>query len=230
MKLQILLAFGGTDRSREAAEKLKEILASGEFAEKKNLGILDYIAGMINDILDWIKQFVDKLKMPDKMPLGTGRNITPGKMPPFTIVGVLLIIALLSVVIFFIAKNLKNSKKLAEEDMELLTILKDSGDASGKAIDFCRKGDFRQGIRFLYLAFLIGLNEINVIRIDKSKTNKQYINEARENGYCHVDDMEGFTAVFNKCWYGGKAADMKMFDYCMDIYNHLQPESGGRIK
>lgn len=206
------------DREKKVTDTLGDILSSREFTEPENkITIADRIADMIKDFIKWILEL-----LPDRKTEGDSR-LDPQYTPPgalaLKVLAIVLIFALVFFLVFFIFRNLRSSKSVKKkEDAELLTILKDYEEVERMALEFYSKGDIRQAIRFLYMALLLKLNEINIVRIDKSKTNKQYLREAFESQYSFYSEMKEFTHDFNRYWYGRNSVDNYKFDYWYSVY------------
>jgi uncharacterized membrane protein len=214
------------DRQKKVTDTLEKILSSKEFKEPKNeMSILERVGDMIRDIIEWLLDL-----LPDINPGSSGNFNAPNMSPSIfalKIFAVVLIIAFVLLLVFFIFRNLHLSKSIKQkEDAELLSVLKDSESVEQSAVEFYTKGDIRQAIRFLYMALLLRLNESNVVRIDKSKTNKQYLREALENQYPFYSEMQEFTHDFNRYWYGKSSVDRTKFEYWHSIYTSRFREVG----
>lgn len=200
-------------------EQIDQILSSGEFAEPGNTGILDRIGEYIKNALDSIKDWLNMLQMPDiKGNYFEGQNLQRG-FPALKFMGIIIVAAIVISVAVVLYKNLRTLRAVKEkEDALILRILKDSDTAEAKALAFFNGGEYGQGLRFLYLSLLLKLNELNIIRIDKSKTNNQYLKEAYISAFSGYDMVYEFTKAFNECWYGGKNASRESFEYWHNQY------------
>jgi len=76
----------------------------------------------------------------------------------------------------------------------------------------------------LYLSLILKLNEQNILLINKSKTNKEYMDELREKDYIHFETVMEFTRVFNRCWYGNRNLSREMFDKWISEYSSIVGE------
>lgn len=205
----------------EIKNKLSKILSSGEFGEKNEYKSLLEILN--EKFIEFLKGIWNKLNMTKKME-SVLRNSKVSKevMIFLQIIAILFIVTIIVLVIYLIIKRVKISRKVRqEEDALLLNILKDADDVYKKAFDYYNSGDYTQGLRFLYISVLIKLNDFNIIRINKSKTNKQYLIEIRDNKPEIHDIMVEFTHVFNRHWYGGRHADRDVFVKWNDVYGNL---------
>ncbi|OPZ87524.1 MAG: hypothetical protein BWY74_03384 [Firmicutes bacterium ADurb.Bin419] len=209
------------ENEEEIRKKLSDILASGEFGEKiKSKSLLEIL---YEKFMDFIKSIWKKFDIGNKFE-GVLENAKVSEETLFflKILSIVLMLAVILLVIYFVARRFTRPRKLRQkEDALLLDVLKDPDDVYKKACECCDNGDYTQGLRFLYISLLIRFNEQNIIRINKAKTNKQYLNEIRNNKPDLYDFMNDFTQVFNRHWYGGKNADKSTFDNWNNIYNNL---------
>lgn len=209
------------DREQEVRDRLERILSSKEFTRpQEGKSILEKIGEMINDFIEKIKEIVPKGKSGGYGELAGGGAPSAGLA--LKIFSAAIIVVFIFMLMFFIVKNFYSSGRIKrKEDAELLTMMKDSSEVEQTAMELYFKGDFRQALRFLYIAFLLRLNKLNVIKIDKSKTNKQYLKEMADNGYNRYDTAQKFTRDFNKFWYGNKSVGKARFDYWYSEYTSM---------
>ncbi|MCX7746633.1 MAG: hypothetical protein N2645_07070 [Clostridia bacterium] len=146
----------------------------------------------------------------------------------FQIIGILIIAGFAAIFLFFILRNLRFSRAVQmkkDQDEIAEMILKNPDEIEQKALEFMKNGDFRQGLRFLYVTLLINLNRFNLISIDKSKTNKQYLEELYRGNYWGYDIVKEFTGEFNRCWYGNGKIDGEKFGFWYNQYSLLSKEA-----
>ena len=209
------------ENEEEVKEMLSRILASNEFGEKtKSRSFLEILH---DRFIEFLKSIWEKFNITNKLEIVfSGSKVSKEVMFVLQIIAIVLIIAIIGLIIYYAAKKLTRSRKVRqEEDALLLNILKDSDEVYKKAFDYYNSGDYTQGLRFLYISLLIRFNDLNIIRINKAKTNKQYLNEIRENKPELYDVMVEFTQVFNRHWYGGKNADKAIFVNWNEVYSNL---------
>lgn len=214
-----VLAFS-PENEEEVKKKLSEILASGEFGEQKRSKSLLEI--LHDKFIEFIKKLWEKLNIGDKLEsVFGGAKVSPEVMLILKIIAIVLMLAIIVLVIFFVTRKFTRARKVRQEDALLLNELKNPDEVYKKAFDYYNSGDYTQGLRFLYISLLIKFNELNIIRINKAKTNKQYLSEIRDNKPEIYDVMIEFTQVFNRHWYGGRNADKATFVSWNDVYNKL---------
>jgi hypothetical protein len=214
------------DREQQVEDNLNDIFSSKEFQESnKEKTLLERVSDVIEDIIDKIMNLLGQWKPPvGDIPIKPRANTSDLGFIFYIIVFILLILIIASIVYLIIRHRRNNRKLKEEEDSELLSQLKDPKEVKLKAMEFYRNGDFRQGIRFLYLSLILKLNEQNLILINKAKTNKEYMNELGMKEYIHFERVVEFTRVFNRCWYGNRNSDKEMFDKWYMEYSSIVGE------
>lgn len=226
----ILPAFAeglSPDREKEVKESIGHILSASEYqpAKEKPPSLLK---ALFDKLVELVKKIYEKLNFSKKISnFIFGKTLSPASALAINIIGVLILLGVLVLLVFFIVRNLRNSKRMRQdEDAMILSTIKDPEALEQKALEFCNKGDYKQALRFLYIALLIRLNEMNLIKIDKSKTNKQYLNEIMNNKPEIHSDVSEFTGDFNKYWYGDRNVDRIKFEFWYAKYRVLA--QGGR--
>lgn len=205
-------------------EKITKILSANEFSKgKSGKSITEYLAGWIKSVFDWIRDRINSIRIPNlnaKLLPETG--LSSGTILGLKILSAVIIAGLIFIILFFIFRKLRFSKNIKEEeDILLINTLRDPELVLRTALDFSGKGDFKQGLRYLYISIILEMNARNIIKIDKSKTNRQYLNEMRDSGYAGYNDMVQFTRAFNDHWYGSKSIASKEFNFWYVKYNEL---------
>lgn len=212
-----------TQREKEIREHLEQIYSSPEFVHsRKAPGLLDSLADWVKGLWEWLRHKLEGIGLPE-----TNFSILPDRasqqdLLPLKIVGVLILAVILFFLCFFILRNLRSSRKIKEqEDAMLLTQAKSPDALLESALSLSRNGDFRQGFRYLYLSLLVKFNEWDLIRIDKSKTNRQYLNEIEYSGFSRLEEVRVFTEAFNELWYGMRKLDGPGFERWFERYQTL---------
>lgn len=208
----------------EVKKKLEKILNSAEFSEKnKTKSIFERLQ---DKLIDFFKSLWERLNVGTKLKgVFSNAEISPEALLVLKIFAILLLVTVVVLIIYFVVRIFKRSRKVRqEEDALLLDILKDYDEVYQKAIEYYNNGDYTQGMRFLYISLLIRFNELNIIRINKAKTNKQYLLEIKDNKPEIYEDMARFTQAFNRHWYGRKNTDKATFVDWNDVYNTMMRE------
>ena len=197
----------------EIKNRINNILSSGEYQkQKKGKSILEMLAEVIKDLFDWIKEKVEALI--DRKISFPAKGLSDSTILVLKILGISILIGISFFLIYFLLRNVRMAARAKQnDDAELLSTLKNPELLEQKALEACESGEYRQGIRLLYISLLLRLNELNVIKVNKAKTNKQYLGEMLENAFIKYKDVQEFTRAFDRYWYGNRNADKKDFDY-----------------
>lgn len=78
-------------------------------------------------------------------------------------------------------------------------------DLLARAAELARSGDYRSAIRRAFVALLFELERRGTVRLDRAKTNRDYLNEVRSDRML-VEPMTGLTSIFERVWYGEQPA------------------------
>ena len=117
--------------------------------------------------------------------------------------GILVLIAIVAIFIQKIHKNLIADAKANTEQSGEENIPTTESDALEQAEQFEINHDFREAIRLLYLVALLHLQEHGFLSYDLSRTNREYLNELRENpNLQHA--LQPIIHTFDEIWYGYK--------------------------
>lgn len=154
----------------------------------------------ISDFFDWLFR---------SLPSGSGpiTRATPtpfGNLSPvgwgLLLLGLLLV---LGIVIYAIrgvrgslVRDAKARAEAAEEDEHIT-----AGEALDRAQSQARNGDYRGGVRYLYLSSLLWLDERGLLRYDRSLTNREYLAETQANSGLH-NRLAPVVGTFERVWYG----------------------------
>jgi len=215
-------AMGADTSENRVRKNIDDILASRDFAKKpEGKSLLEVLAEFIRDTYEWFAEKLNNI-------LGFSdsshqiKSMSPQTLLVLKIIGILIIIGFIVFLLWFVLRNIKLSKRIKhEEDAILLTTLSNYEEVERTALDYCSKGDYNQGLRFLFLALLIRLNQVNIIKIEKSKTNRQYLMEIRANGYGNYNIISEFTREFNECRYGRQSVSRERFEIWLEKYRLL---------
>lgn len=212
---------------KEVKEELSKILSSFE-TENKRRDNMDFISMLREKLREFLRDLFEKLNIERRLNNALSEaSIPPGTFFILKIAAIALIIAVILLLGYFIIRSFRFSRKvMMDDDMEIINTIKDP-DVLMKKVDECLSvGDYNQALRFLYIAMLINLNKLNIIKINKSKTNKQYLLEIQANRPQIYETALLFTHDFNKYWYGGRNLDRSRFDSWYNTYNQLIGEEG----
>ncbi len=82
------------------------------------------------------------------------------------------------------------------------------------------QGDFRNAVRYLYLSALLSLDERDLLRFDRSKTNREYLRSIAGSEFAPT--LHSVIDVFDRVWYGFRPIDPATFAYYRQQVADLQ--------
>jgi hypothetical protein len=184
---------------QETRARLREILNRKEYQEKEESRIAAFIRKIYNKVADFLIELRDAF--------GRLMGKIFGSAAQGSLLSKILVIAALGIFLFFIvrlAMKIKPRRKTSRkrtvlgEEVEAGTT---PGDLFETAMAAARAGDFRAAVRKLYISLLYELSERNLIEIDESATNHEYL--ARLSRFEPLVSPVGeMTARFDLSWYG----------------------------
>ena len=120
--------------------------------------------------------------------------------------------------LYYASRRIGNSKKRQPagpkplSDEETLEVMEKPPEHwRHAAMTLAAKGQYREALRFLYLAALVAMHRARAIEYDRSRTNWDYLQNFRAD---HVSRLhfEEMTKAFDYGWYGEREPDADTFD------------------
>lgn len=119
-----------------------------------------------------------------------------------------LVVLLIGLIVFIAVKAkkyIRSSEKFIEKTTHNGLLQADDPRSSKelilKAKEYEKKGDFRMSVRYYYVAFIIGLEEVEILAYQPYFTNWEYHRKLFAMGY-KQEEIYHLTAFFDKVWYG----------------------------
>ncbi|MHC1782459.1 MAG: DUF4129 domain-containing protein [Anaerolineaceae bacterium] len=168
---------------------------------------------------DLLQKFLDFLEelFPDGDVAGPSLNLRS----PITI-GVLLV---LLVVLYFGFRGI--FKELIQEASYDEAGQDEVGLSAARAMRLAQgsagEGDHRQAVRYLYLSALLLLEERGLLRYDRSRTNREYLNSIHEHTRL-VPLLRNVIDVFDRVWYGYRPIDANGYEEYVEQVERLKEE------
>lgn len=182
--LQAALAQSPPAVSPADLERLRRILDNSPFADNGN----NWLVRLLNAVLDWLSRLLGN----------TARGVYDGR-DWLTLAGIAGVGAILVLFLRNLRRNaaVEEASRSPEEQALSLT----SGQAMRQAQALASAGDLRGAVRQLYLATLLLLDERQLLKYDRSLTNREYLllvagNPALRSGLTPI------VQTFDRVWYG----------------------------
>lgn len=176
----------------DAFEKLAAVLARPEFQPQPQVDL--------SPLLEWLSQLFDFL--PDLSGIPWLGNLL--------LIGAVVVLA--GIVAYFATGLWGSFVAQAETDEEgaeagLLT----AGQALNRSREMAQAGDYRTAVRLLYLSTLLMLEERNLLRYDRTLTNREYLRQVADK-----PSLEGMLRpvvdTFDEVWYGQVEPDAERYE------------------
>lgn len=196
----------------DTKEKLKKILAEAQYREKVESPITKFI----NETRQKVKDYLERLYLKMVQVL-FGQKGEAGTLFRVIFVAVVLVIG------YYIVRMLmryKPSKKRPKKRTVLGEVIDEDakpGDLADAALAAAKAGDFRLGVRKLYIALLYEMAERNLIELDSHATNREYLEKASRFAQL-TPSMNYLTERFDFFWYGMFPSSQQDFISYLETY------------
>ncbi|MDF2671874.1 MAG: hypothetical protein K0R09_139 [Clostridiales bacterium] len=188
-------------------ETIKEILGRPEYKHLTG-GLGDFIERMKDMIGEWLEKILKKTFSN----LANAPAISDKLATIFMIIGLLIIIAIIVLVIIRISKTFDKKARVGEILGEKITDRVTPNSLRSRGAGFTKQGDFRQAIRYDFIAVLLLMHEKNILYLDETKTGEEIYNYLKRNKFEMVTVFKKLVNMFNASWYGHKASDQELYD------------------
>lgn len=84
-------------------------------------------------------------------------------------------------------------------------------------------GDYRNAVRYLYLASLLRLDERGLLRYDRSRTNREYVRSVDDTPEL-ASNLKDVIDVFDEVWYGYQPLDKSSYERFVERVSDLQDQ------
>jgi hypothetical protein len=206
----------------ESRERLRSILARPEFQPEQQTRL----GRLVKEVRQKITNFLGEIYS------GFGRLIERlfGATAKSGWVSMVLIVALFLAAAYGVVRMArairprkrhdKKRRVLGEEIPEGAT----SRDLAEAALKSARAGDFRAGVRNLYLSLLCELSDRGLIELDESATNHEYLERVASLGSV-ASPMRYLTDRFDYFWYGKFPSTEEEFSTCLARYQEAMDQA-----
>ncbi len=194
------LSQRGSDAPADAATRLASILNRPPFNEQPQR-----TPTFFGDLLDWLFRQLSRILEPF---FRVGVGSANGFAWLATIVGGILILAVMAYILLRLRRSLVRDASAAHDDPEAnLT----ASTARDQAAELARSGDYRTAVRYMYLSALLWLDERELLRYDRALTNREYLEHLRDNADLR-NRLLPIVETFDRVWYGYAQLDAQSFE------------------
>ncbi|MCY9662402.1 DUF4129 domain-containing protein [Paenibacillus chondroitinus] len=182
-------------------EQLLQILKQDEYTAyeaKKNGSLLTWLEPVLQKLRSWLPHFEVSAAVSDWL----------------TVVVAILLLGITAFAIYWFLKQMMWQKRVRSE-----TFLP-QGEVSRsyryywqQASELKGVGDWREGVRSVFLSFLFYMEDARLIRVEKWKTNWEYAEELRGSASSLVPLFQESSLLFERVWYGKEAVTEQQFSW-----------------
>ncbi|MFL6374969.1 MAG: DUF4129 domain-containing protein, partial [Pyrinomonadaceae bacterium] len=215
------------DQTKDAdKQKLSEILSRPEYQPPK-VQDESVFHRWWREFWDWLANLFPKadLKPSNSADLGALRLVL--QILVFAVVAGLIGFIVWRFLPYFSARfTQKESKGRGDRVIlgEMIDSNESSSDIFAEAERLAREGDIRGAIRKGYIAVLCELGDRRLVRLARSKTNRDYLRDVRKTPQV-FDGLRGLTDNFERNWYGIRTAAPEDWEAFRDGYDQTLREA-----
>lgn len=164
----------------------------------------------LDRLLTWLRQQFEWIDLPEPS-LGDGAPLSAiGQFFSWMIgiIVVLILVALISYIVLHVRRGVVRESKIKEDQEEHITT---SVAAKSQASQSAQTGDYRNAVRYMYLAALLQLHERGLLSYDRTLTNYEYLSHLRGNNELR-GRLSPIIDTFDRVWYGSLEIDDQSFE------------------
>ncbi len=184
----------------DAEDRLRAILSRPPFGQDEP----PREPGWIERFLQWLGELLGRMVTPASRAASQGGG---GLSWAMAILGLLIVGAVLAVWLRGLRRALAPTARLRDDDPEAGL---SAGQASDRAGDLARAGDYRRAARMLYLSALLWLDEHGRLRYDRTLTNREHLARLGDNPTLR-ERLRPVVETFDSVWYGDAPLDAAGF-------------------
>jgi len=208
--------------SSEAREKLRSILMRREFQKEQETPLGRLVKEVRQKITDFLREIISGIgRLIERLFGASARNGW------FSIVLIVVLFLAAAYGVVRMARAIRPKKgrdkkrRVLGEEIPAGTT---SGDLAEAALASAQAGDFRAGVRNLYLSLLYELNDRGLIELDESATNHEYLAKV-SNVVSVASPMRYLTDRFDYFWYGKFPSSEEEFSICLSRYEEAMDQA-----
>lgn len=188
-------------------DNLNKILSRREFTQAPGENpVANAVRRFIDAFLEWVRQLFQRYNPDWNLHFNQEFNNELINVLKFLLIAAGVIIVFF-IVRFIITKVYLPARMKRNKIPDACDYLDKPDEVLEKIGYYMTQREYTKALCFLFVAVLLELNKKAVIKIEKWKTNRLYIMEVRRNAGEYLAPMQEFSAVFNRCRYGGREAD-----------------------
>lgn len=179
----------------------------------KESRIKQFLRELVDKLLDFFRQ---AFPQPNIRPIG---KVGRGSVWVIRVVILLLLAGALAYGLFWLRRRVNRRKIAADEEKavrteilgELIPDDVNSNDLFASAMEAAKVGNYRLGVRRAYVAMLLDMSDRRIVKLHRSKTNRDYLNELKSNREI-FPRFSNATGFYENIWYGQRQCTMSEFE------------------
>lgn len=205
--------------NKEFDSTINKILQGSEYKHLKN-SLGDLIQRIKEEISKWIQKTFNKVISN----ISSIDTVSDNLANILTIIGLLMIFTIVVLIIVKASKTFEKKARIKEILGEKIYGKTTPSSLRHTAVSFEEKGDFRQAIRYDFIAILLLMHEKSIIYLDETKTNEEIYKYLKKNKFSMLSVFEYLTNQFNCSWYGNRICNKETYDKVLQSINLLWDE------
>lgn len=186
---------------------IQEILQRPQYRHLKS-GSNDFIQRIREAIKQWLEKSFENIHL-DAASIPSAPD---GLSTIFMIVGLLSILTIMIGIIVKVSKTFEKKSRVKEILGEKIDDQTTPKGLRRKASAFEKQGDFRQAIRYDFIALLFLMHEKGLLYLEETKTNEEIYNYLRRKGFFMLSLFKDMINTFNSAWYGHKLCNKDIYE------------------
>ncbi|MGE5557749.1 MAG: hypothetical protein ACM3WV_03970 [Bacillota bacterium] len=145
------------------------------------------------------------------------------------ILGIAFLICLPFLLIYFVFRFIQPGKKLGDRKLAEIERQARPEEFMNRAADLAGKSEYREAIRYLYLACLAGLKEQYVLPHGAERTDRENLKFLRGRWGGDSREYSGFSGLvrlFQEKWYGLMPCELYDYERALSFLDAIHPAGG----
>lgn len=187
-------------------ETIEKILNKLEY---RHLGqqYIDIMEKLKDKIISWVEAWLNSMNFSSRKITNAVPSISNG----IIVIGSVIIILIVILMIIYIKKIVRKDKKIRSILGEIIDEKTTTEGLYEKARKYKELGEYREALRYSFIALLFKMNENNLLYLDDTQTNSEIVSTLRKNNFNNVALFQGAADLFNKVWYGHKTINEETY-------------------
>lgn len=210
----------------DISEYLDAVRKSGEFVyEEKSTEETNFLRELwsklenaMDTLKESLKDFFDGLSPKQELS-------DLGFISPYVeVITWIIVVAVVLFLVFIIVKLVLHYRQTEKKEFQsLLSDIQETLNSKSwadRAVVYYQQGNYRSACRALYMAVIFFLDEKEVIKYDKAKTNFEYLQTVRSQEALY-ENLKPIVKTFEYLWYGEHNGTEKDYEACLAHYKQV---------